>query len=195
MAKTKEILTRKKTIVTASVELEDRFIFPQFIEDCGYTRTQISYIDGVTPEQMLLEPNSDGKVYDGEKLVGEIAWVSNGWLVLAIINHEPAVMFLNSRCFRKSVKIVGDNKNTIPHMDHAGTRLIKRGIPSHNSAYKVVATYDAFGKSNSGNEYDFLQFGIDETTDNVTYTNTHIIVGEDKFLISDIKKLYDDIFR
>ena len=195
MAKVTERVTQRGVTQLANAVLGDILIFPEFIENFGYTRTQTRWEDSATPEDMKKESNENGQILnEAGQVVGQVEWRSNGLLALSIIEGQPKVLFLNSRGFKASEKITGDNKNTTPFMNHSGSRLIMRGFQSRQAVYKIVAEYDAVRTNKAGRDYIYSQLGIDEVVNNITYTDAHIIVGEEKFLIDDIVKLYDDIF-
>ena len=195
MGKTTEKLERSSVTELSNVGLEDILIFPEFIKNFGYVKTQISWEDSATPDDMLREPNSEGKVLNEEgQVVGQRDWRSPGVLALSIFEGKPMVLFLNFRAFKESEKIMGDNKDTAPFIVHEGSRAIMKKRPSRNSVYKVVATYNAVRTTRNGEKYQYSQLGIDKVAENITYTDTHMIIGEEKFLIDDIVKLYDDIF-
>lgn len=195
MAKIKELVTQRSVTALNSADLGDVLIFPEFVKDFGYTRTQIKWEDNATPEDETREANEHGQIFNEEgQIVGQVEWRSNGLLALSIIEGEPVVLFLNSRAFRQSIKIMEGNEDTIPHMHHVGSRLIKRGLPNPKSVYKIEKAYPALGKSQAGQEYSFMQFGIDCVNSSVEYTQTHIIIDGEKYPIDDIKTLYDNIF-
>lgn len=195
MAKIKELVTQRSVTALNSADLGDILIFPEFVKDFGYTRTQIKWEDNATPEDETREPNGDGQIFNEEgQIVGQVEWRSNGLLALSIIEGEPVVLFLNNRYFKPSIKIIEGNEDTIPHMHHIGSRLIKRGLPNPRSVYQVVKAYSAVGRTRNGEEYDFSQFGIDCVNNAVKYTDTEIIINGEEYPIDDIKTLYDNIF-
>lgn len=152
----------------------DILIFPEFIKEFGYTSDLVE-----------VTTNEDGT--QTTEVLGQI----RGLLALTIMNNKPSLLFINNKSIRrKSAELICET--LAPQLTHSGTRELAHAAPSNECAYIVAKAYQAVSVWEGKRKW-FTQLGIDRTDIKISYTDTHMTVGDKKFLIEEIKALYKAI--